>query len=244
VYGTKAQSSAVNRGKAVESKSTWETWRVWAAFLLGAAAFVVSLVTGYVTTFLVVDELRVVVESEPLVQLGHDNFHISVKGPLKLLFINSGTRPISILGVSLVLGEVTQEGCTRFESDPERNFLSRFAGRFERGSELKGKFDGMVVEAKKIASSMVTLEVPAGLSPELASVRGDAISVQRLDHLKHGLIVSCLLVKLATISVWPFQRSAKLSIATIAVVADDAKVDPQPAPIILYTQSRTIFSSD
>jgi hypothetical protein len=216
-------------GRGVEAKSIWEGIRDWAAFAFGATAFVVSLVAAYVTTFRVVDELRVVPIREPTIGLrGMDNVTVSVKGPLSLLFINSGTRPISILGVSLVVGEVKQKGCD-----------------FESGLELKGKFDGMVIEAQKIASSNVSLELPVWSSvpawSEVTQVDGNTIS---LKWGKRQPIVSCLMVTLATISRWPFRRYEYLSSTTITLMAPEPEVERRDTPITLHTESRTIFSSD
>jgi hypothetical protein len=46
-------------------KSVWEKVREWAAFVLSVLAFGVSLLTAYYTTLRQVDDLRVVVVSEP-----------------------------------------------------------------------------------------------------------------------------------------------------------------------------------
>lgn len=216
----------------MEAKSFSEMLRAWGAFVFGAAAFLVSLLTAYVTTFRVVDELRVVVTAEPRLDLGDDNVHIRVQGPLKLLFINSGTRPISILEVSLVLGEVENEGC-RSERPSERSS--------ESSTELKGKIDGIVIEEKKIVSSTVILEAPAGPPSELASVRADTISLN-WDQKQHE-IASYLVVRLATISDSRLRCSEKLSSTWISLESE-AKVVPRSAPIILHSQSRLVFGTE
>jgi hypothetical protein len=111
LIGTKT----VRRAKTVtKERPTGIRWRDIFSGVAAFSAFIISVVTFYVTTFKTLDEVQVVIPSPPnLILQGKslDTASFAIADEQELLFFNAGTQPAAIIGINLIL-VASKEGAT------------------------------------------------------------------------------------------------------------------------------------
>src|SRR5438046_2830014 len=107
-------ASSISMTPSPGRDSRWKIFREWATFILAIIAFISATITAYMTSLRTLDELRVLVESEPHVFFSKEKDAFSAGGGVSALFINSGNRPVSVVSASVEFGKVeTVRGRTR-----------------------------------------------------------------------------------------------------------------------------------
>jgi hypothetical protein len=103
------------------------TLKDWITIVLAVLAFGLSSITAYYGFIRTTDEISVVMETIPFIDVMREEKKVVVTRSLRLLFINSGSRPAIILGVDVQVdetdldkGPLTRKAC---EGDVPRRWL-------------------------------------------------------------------------------------------------------------------------
>ena len=209
-------------------KPLWEIAREWAAFAFSTLAIVISLVTAYLTTFRTVDELKVIVDRRPAIFF-HDGLgRMMTYGSLSVVFINSGTRPISVLRASLYFGEAKTTG-GRTECD---------------GVYLDTDLKSLVIEEKKIIVKAISPTDPrySVEGDDLQKVDGAYTFNPRASSLARGFLTTCISFEVATPSNAQISNGIELGTAG-ASKEKFVSTRLNTVPVVIWRKSGTIFSS-
>jgi hypothetical protein len=128
-----------DRTPAEKRAALYNRGRQWLPIILSACALAVSLVSAYFTTFVVKDDIRVVVGHAPRFLL-KKNGDISVSGWSSLTFINSGNRQALIFELTALI--------TKLKSfiDPDQNC------RTEKSTQIKFTGEPFIMKPGDIVS--------------------------------------------------------------------------------------------
>jgi hypothetical protein len=99
-------------------------WQFWIGSPIALVALIVSVTTGYFTLFYQSDELGVAVSAGPIRFVSKPVFFV----PQSMTFINSGTRPLTLLSVSQLIVQPTDQVP---EPDCQHGYAQRLALSFE-----------------------------------------------------------------------------------------------------------------
>jgi hypothetical protein len=113
----------------------------WVAILISITALGISGMTAYFSLVRQSEEMRVFVGEFPLLTRVADR-RLQVEGKLDIAFMNTGTRPIIVLGVDLVIEDIS-----------ERKGASRPCG-LKFGS-LRFEVDSFVVKEKESVAKLL-----------------------------------------------------------------------------------------
>lgn len=128
------------------------------ALSISIVAIIISAVTAYFTLFRQVDNVSVVVDKYPFLEL-YDKTKVAISGESTLVFLNTGSRPASVIDLSVLVNQ-------NIEDDTK--------GACEQATdEFKTNFEPLILEPNKVVLKKLKLK-PSPFS-EHQVVRQDAI---------------------------------------------------------------------
>lgn len=211
----------------------------WVAILISIAALGLSAVTAYFSFVRQSEEMRVFLGQIPLLTRADDG-RLLLEGNLDIAFMNTGTRPIIIKLVGLLIEDISKRGG---DSDPcGLSFGSRL---FE--------VDSFVVKEKESVSKLLRLRFDSSKpSSDLKLTEDGRISMSAPTDSSgkpSRSVIACVRIAGATqsrnslsadISLADFEWSAR---GPAAIGYPTVSFHPPP-PFVIWTKQGTIFDKD
>ncbi len=212
----------------------------WLAIIISIAALGISAVTAYFTLILQSEEMRVFVGEIPLLDRTTD-VQLQIIGSLDVAFMNTGTRPILVRQVGLIIRDVS----ARRRTNP-------CGAAFSGGYMLEG--ESFVVKEKESVTKRMKLRVyPREIFSEVELGKDGNVSIQvpkDLSGKPSRHLVTCLSVFAASPSrpslsadlelaeyEWSAQGPLGAGYGTVSFV-------PESRAGVFWTKRGTIFNID
>jgi hypothetical protein len=209
----------------IEPKTAWERRREWSAFIFSSIAIVLSIATGIVT-LREIDDLRMVILNEPRLRYDEKDGRIVMRGELRVLFMNSGTRPIGLVGAWVNVGQLRRDSVMGVRCD---------------GVEFSTDLRGMVVDGKEIIERAVEL-TPLVYSSGSPKREPDGWSFTEPKSIERGSINVCMLFQAASPSDAGIHKGIRFP-TTNSLRADDSgwSIAAGLQPYVIVNEGRWRF---
>ncbi|MGY3496382.1 hypothetical protein [Bradyrhizobium sp. USDA 4502] len=213
----------------------------WVAILVSISALAISAMTAYFSLLRQSEEMQVFFGDPPLLTRTADK-RLQVEGKLDMAFMNTGTRPIIVLGVALLIEDTSKR--TAASSSP---CGSKFGS-------LRFEVDTFVVKEKESVTKLLTVRFDPRWPPESAQLMPDGrISVLAPKDVRGDpsrSVVMCVRIVGATPSRQPLIADIELAESEWSSEGPRATGYPtisfaatRPRAVI-WTKQGTIFNFD
>jgi hypothetical protein len=215
------------KADAVPTKEKW-TAKDWITTSLSVFALVISVITAYYGSIRLVDEIRAVIENNPVINVDFVTSTITLRGDPAFVLINSGTRAAAMLGVVMEFGDTKAQECE---------------GRF-----VDTDFGPLVLKEKEIVRKSIKLKPDISAGP--GAKREDDGSVVLPMPLasynqKQYEATLCLRFRLATPA--QYVAEARVPLGTVrssSLGASGGSYPIQVKPVVIWKQTGNIFTGD